>query len=217
MSDETHVFETIGKGDPRLAAELLPLVYEELHRLAVSEMAREAPGNTLQPTALVHESYLRLVGKAEKRLWDNPGHFFSAAAECMRRFLIERARSKQCQKRGGGAMRKPLEPTQAALADDAEELLALDEALCKLEKSHARLVELIKLRYFAGLTIKQAAQVIGISPRTADSDWAYARAWLLAELSGSAPCSTNFASENGRLRDASAQSSPESRIDCEKI
>jgi RNA polymerase sigma factor (TIGR02999 family) len=183
MNDLTHVFETIGRGDPRVAAELLPLVYEELHRLAVREMACEAPGNTLQPTALVHEAYLRLVGKAEKRLWDNPGHFFSAAAESMRRILIEKARSKQSQKRGGGCTRRPLEPAQVAFPEHAEESLALDEALSQLKESHPRLAELVKLRYYAGLTIKQAAQVLGISPRTADSDWAYARAWLLARLS----------------------------------
>jgi RNA polymerase sigma factor (TIGR02999 family) len=181
MSDQTHVFETIGRGDPRVANELLPLVYEELHRLAVCEMACEAPGNTLQPTALLHEAYLRLVGKGEKSLWDNPGHFFAAAAEAMRRILIEKARSKQCRKRGGDHSRQTLELTEVALPESSEDLLALDEALGKLKQSNPRLAELVNLRYFAGLTIKQAAQVIGVSARTADSDWSYARAWLLAE------------------------------------
>ncbi len=185
MSDQTRAFETIGRGDPRVAEELLPLVYQELHRLAACEMARESPGNTLQPTALVHEAYLRLVGKEKASLWDNTGHFFAAAAEAMRRILIEKARSKRSKKRGGDHARQELAPNDVALPELSEDLLALDEALGKLKQSHPRLAELVQLRYFAGLTIKQAAHVIGISPRTADSDWSYARAWLLAELSDS--------------------------------
>jgi RNA polymerase sigma factor (TIGR02999 family) len=187
MTDQTNVFKTIGRGDPRVAEELLPLVYEELRRLAVSEMACESPGHTLQPTALVHEAYLRLLGRGEKRLWDNAGHFFAAAAEAMRRILIEKARSKRCQKRGGEQARQELDLAEVALPIFSEDLLALDEALSKLEQNHPRLVQLVKLRYFAGLTIKQAAQIIGISARTADSDWSYARAWLVAELSDNGP------------------------------
>jgi len=185
MSDQTNVFETIGRGDPRLAEELLPRVYEELRRLADIAMNREAPGHTLQPTALVHEAYLRLAKDSEESLWDNTGHFFAAAAEAMRRILIEQARSKQSKKRGGELARQELASIQVALPELTEDLIALEEALDKLQQSEPRLAELVKLRYFVGLTIKQAAEVLGISPRTADSDWAYARAWLLAELSES--------------------------------
>jgi RNA polymerase sigma factor (TIGR02999 family) len=184
MSDQTRAFKSIGLGDPRVAQELLPRVYDELRRLAVRAMASESPGHTLQPTALVHEAYLRLAANEEEPQWDSSGHFFAAAAEAMRRILIEKARSKQCKKRGGGKSQQELELAEIALPERSADLLALDEALTKLEQSHPRLAELVKLRYFTGLTIKEAAQVIGVSARTADSDWFYARAWLLAELSG---------------------------------
>jgi RNA polymerase sigma factor (TIGR02999 family) len=164
----------------------LPRVYEELHRLAVSQMAREAVGHTLQPTALVHEAYLRLSREGEGRLWDNTGHFFSAAAEAMRRILIERARARQCQKRGGDRDRQTIDLLQFSLPEIPDDLLAVNEALERLEQAEPRLAELVKLRYFVGMTVKEAAEVIGVSPRTADSDWAYARAWLLAEMSGDA-------------------------------
>lgn len=183
MDDETELFEKAGQGNPRTSGELLPRVYAELRELAIGQMAREAPGNTLQATALVHEAYLRLLAQGEDHLWDNTGHFFSAAAEAMRRILIERARGKQCKKRGGEHQRQDLEPLQVELPEPAEDLLALDEALGRLEQQHPRLAELVRLRYFAGLTVKAAAEALGIAPRTADADWAYARAWLLAELS----------------------------------
>lgn len=185
MTDETNDFRPTGPADPHPAEELLPLVYDELRRLAAVELGRESPGQTLQPTALVHEAYLRLAGNTENKLWDNPGHYFSAAAEAMRRILIERARAKQCKKRGGDHTRLDFEPTGVALPEAHEDLIALDDALTRLAQTHPRLAELVKLRYFAGLTIKEAADAIGVSPRTADSDWAYARAWLLADLSES--------------------------------
>jgi RNA polymerase sigma factor (TIGR02999 family) len=183
MDTHPEICEAVDHARPRVADELLPLVYDELHRLAVREMAREHPGNTLQPTALINEVYIRLLGKGEKKLWDNSGHFFAAAAEAMRRILIEKARSKQCQKRGGLLGRKDLDSIEVSLDHDGEDLIALDEALAKLKETSPRLAELVQLRFFGGLTLKEAAVVIGISPRTADSDWSYARAWLLAELS----------------------------------
>jgi RNA polymerase sigma factor (TIGR02999 family) len=188
MSDETIALDGAGAGagpgGRRSTDELLPRVYEELHRLAVAHMAREAAGHTLQPTALVHEAYLRLSREGEDRLWDNTGHFFSAAAEAMRRILIERARARQCQKRGGDRDRQTIDLLQVSLPEIPDDLLAVNEALERLERAEPRLAELVKLRYFVGMTIKEAAEVIGVSPRTADSDWAYARAWLLAEMSG---------------------------------
>jgi RNA polymerase sigma factor (TIGR02999 family) len=179
----TRVLEAVRRGEPRAADQLLPLVYDELRRLAAARLAREGPGQTLQPTALVHEAYLRLMGPDPSRPWDGTAHFYGAAAEAMRRILIDKARSKQCQKRGGEKSRQEFDLAEVALPVRSEDLLALDESLTKLEQTHPRLVQLVKLRYFTGLTIKQAAQVIGISARTADSDWSYARAWLVAELS----------------------------------
>jgi RNA polymerase sigma factor (TIGR02999 family) len=171
-------------GDPHAAAQLLPLVYDELRKLALHKLAREKPGQTLDATALVHEVYLRLVGKPRDERWASRGHFFAAAAEAMRRILVENARRKRSRKRGGDRARQPLDPSQIAAPEVSDDLLALDEALTKLAATEPHVAELVKLRYFTGLTIKEAAEVLGISSRTADSYWAYAKAWLLAELQG---------------------------------
>ncbi len=185
MNDVTRVLAAIERGDPTAADELLPLVYDELRVLAASRLAREHPGQTLQATALVHEAYLRLVGSgagpAEVR-WEGRGHFFAAAAEAMRRILVDQARRARSQKRGGGLVRHDIDATQVATPEAPADLLALDEALTALAQTDPRLGRLVELRYFAGLTLKQAAEAIGVSPRTADSDWAYAKAFLLAEL-----------------------------------
>jgi RNA polymerase sigma factor (TIGR02999 family) len=190
MTEVTRLLSAIEQGDPQAAELLLPLVYEELRKLAARKLAHEVPGQTLQPTALVHEAYLRLVGHGEAETrWDNRAHFFAAAAEAMRRILIENARRKQTEKRGGAAARIDIDPDRLAApeAEPRDELLALDEALQMLGRPEPRLVRLVELRYFAGLTLREAAEVLGISPRTADADWAYARAWLLAELSPPEP------------------------------
>jgi RNA polymerase sigma factor (TIGR02999 family) len=182
MSEVTRVLAAIERGEPRAAEELLPLVYDELRRLAARKLAREAPGQTLQPTALVHEAYLRLVGRDEPRSFKDRGHFLAAAASAMRRILVENARRKQAGKRGGGRRRQALADL-ACPAPDAD-LLALDEALRKLAEADPQKASLVELRYFAGLTGEQAAEVLGISPTTADRHWAYARAWLRAEVRG---------------------------------
>ena len=182
MSDVTRIFERVHEGDTNAAQELLPLVYEELRKLAAASLAREAQGNTLQPTALVHEAYLRLVGDDGGRAWDGRGHFFAAAAEAMRRILVEDARRKRGLKHGGDRKRQPLDPDCVAAPEAADELLALDEALSRLAKSEPKVAELVTLRYFAGLTIPQAAAQLQVSPRTADAWWAYAKAWLQAAL-----------------------------------
>ena len=188
MSDITHILAKIESGDPAAAEQLLPLVYDELRRLAAAKLAHEKPGQTLQATALVHEAYLRLVDQTSPQQWDNQRHFFAAAAEAMRRILIERARQKRSLKRGGDQQRVELadiEPAVLPLACD--DLLGLDEALQKLEQQHPRKAELVKLRFFAGLTTAQAAQSLGISATTAENDWSYARAWLRLEMSGGRP------------------------------
>jgi RNA polymerase sigma factor (TIGR02999 family) len=185
MTDITLLLNAIEQGDPHAAERLLPLVYDELRRLAAHHLGREKPGQTLDATGLVHEAYLRLVHPGEERPWDNRGHFFAAAAEAMRRILVENARRKRARKRGGDRVRAEVDPAQLVAPEIREDLLALDEALDKLAATDPQLAELVKLRYFAGLTIKQTAAVLGISPRTADGRWAYARAWLLAELGGS--------------------------------
>jgi RNA polymerase sigma factor (TIGR02999 family) len=182
VSDVTHLLSAIEAGDPHAARELLPLVYDELRRLAAQQLAREAPGQTLDATALVHEAYLRLVGPADARRWADRGHFFAAAAQAMRRILIDSARRKLAQKRGGGLTRQPLEAVAAPGPD--EELVALDEALQKLAALDPLKARLVELRYFAGLTGEQAAAALGISPTTADRHWAYARAWLQTEVRG---------------------------------
>lgn len=182
MTDLTHLLSDVEQGDARAAEQLLPLVYDELRQLAASRLAREKPGQTLQATALVHEAYLRLVDGGNGRRWASRGHFFAAAAEAMRRILVESARRKQSLKHGGGRERVGLEPIEIAAPEIPDDLLALDEALTQLAATDPQAAELVKLRYFAGFTIKEAAEVLGVSPRTADLIWAYARAWLLQKL-----------------------------------
>jgi RNA polymerase sigma factor (TIGR02999 family) len=185
MSDVTQLLSAIRDGDPGAANQLLPLVYDELRRLAAQKLAHENPGQTLQPTALVHEAYLRLVGAENlPSEWEGRGHFFAAAAEAMRRILVESARRKRRRKHGGSRTRQALDPDQVAAREVSEDLLALDEALTKLAASDPRVAQLVQLRYFGGLTIKQAAEVLDISTRTANADWAYARSWLLAAIRG---------------------------------
>jgi len=184
MSDVTQILSAIQQGEPHAAEQLLPLVYTELRRLAAEKMAQEKPGQTLEATALVHEAYLRLVDVEKAQHFNSRGHFFAAAAEAMRRILVENARRKRRQKRGGGLVRRDLDTECLAAPEVSEDLLALNEALDKLAASEPHVAELVKLRYFAGLTVQQAADLLGVSPRTADSWWAYARAWLLAELQG---------------------------------
>ncbi len=183
MTDVTRILQAIEQGDTRAVDELLPLVYEELRLLAAQKLSRESPGQTLQATALVHEAYLRLVG-TEDQSWDNKGHFFKAAAEAMRRILVERARRKKNLKNGGEYERIALEIV--TVIDESESsvdhLLAVDEALEKLSRKDRVKAELVKLRYFAGLTGKQAAKVLGISSATADRYWKYARCWLRFEI-----------------------------------
>jgi RNA polymerase sigma factor (TIGR02999 family) len=182
MSDITPILSAIEQGDPHAAAQLLPLVYDELRRLAAQRLSQEKPGQTLEATGLVHEAYLRLVGTDEEKRWDNRGHFFAAAAEAMRRILVENARRKRSGKHGGGMVRQDLDEIHLAAPELCEDLLALDEALERLAQKDAVKAELVKLRHFAGLTVDQAAQALGISPATADRYWAYARAWLHAEI-----------------------------------
>jgi RNA polymerase sigma factor (TIGR02999 family) len=183
MSDVTRILTAIERGDVQAADELLPIVYEELRLLAAQLLSRERPGQTLQATALVHEAYLRLVG-SEDEGWQGRRHFFGAAAEAMRRILVDSARRKKSAKRGGSWHRVSLtEVDLAAPAPPSADILALDEALSKLAQTAPRQAELVKLRYFAGLTTAQAADVLGVSCPTADRDWAYARSWLYVELS----------------------------------
>jgi RNA polymerase sigma factor (TIGR02999 family) len=183
MSDVTRILNAIGGGDSKAAEELLPLVYEELRKLAASRMANEAPGQTLQPTALVHEAWLRLVGKDNPQ-FEGRGHFFAAAAEAMRRILIERARQKLSLKRGAGARRVNLEELEVAVMADDDTLLAVDEAMTKLAKEDPGAAEFIKLRFFGGFTTEEAAQILGIHERTARRHWRFARGWLYQELRG---------------------------------
>jgi RNA polymerase sigma factor (TIGR02999 family) len=191
MNDVTRVLSAIAHGDARGAEQLLPLVYDELRRLAAQRLARETPGQTLQATALVHEAYLRLVGGAPSLDWDGRRHFFTAAAEAMRRILIDRARHKQTGKAGGGRRRLDLDDIEPALDEgDGDRLLALDEALRQLEAEDPRKAELVKLRFFAGFTAEQAAAALGVSLSTAEKDWVYARSWLrvaIDRMSGDRP------------------------------
>jgi RNA polymerase sigma factor (TIGR02999 family) len=187
MSEVTHVLCAIEQGDAHAAAHLLPLVYDELRKLAAQRLALEKPGQTLQPTALVHEAYLRLVEGAHAPHWNSRGHFFTAAAQAMRRILVENARRKRRLKRGGGAARQELQESNLVAPDVPDDLVALDEALAQLALVDPRAAELVNLRYFAGLTIPQAAEVLGVAPRTADFLWAYARAWLLRKIEGDQP------------------------------
>jgi RNA polymerase sigma factor (TIGR02999 family) len=184
MSDVTQILEQIQHGDRRAAADLLPLVYAELRRLAAAQLAREKPGQTLNATALVHEAYLRLVGPADEERWQSRGHFFAAAAEAMRHILVDIARRKGRKKREGERVRLSLDAVEPAAAAPYDDLLALDEALTRLAGVDPAAAELVNLRYFAGLTIPQAAEALGIGARSADRLWAYARAWLRDALSG---------------------------------
>jgi RNA polymerase sigma factor (TIGR02999 family) len=184
MSDVSRVIGSIEEGDPNAAEKLLPLVYDELRRLAAQRLAQEAPGQTLQATALVHEAYLRLVGGGSGQHWSGRGHFFAAAGEAMRRILIERARTKRRQKRGGGARRLEFDERLLPLEDRAAELLAVDEALEKLEQHDPHAAALVKLRYFAGFEHQQAAQLLGLSRRAGDRLWLLARTWLFQALGG---------------------------------
>ena len=181
LSDVTRILEAAQQGDPTAADQLLPLVYEELRRLAAHRMANEAAGHTLQPTALVHEAWLRLVGDENKK-WDGRAHFFGAAAEAMRRILIERARHKRAARHGGGQQRVDLQEVDLASPSRDDQLLAVSDALNKLAELHKVEAELVKLRYFVGMTNEEAAEVLGISPRTAKYYWTHARAWLYREI-----------------------------------
>jgi RNA polymerase sigma factor (TIGR02999 family) len=183
MSEVTRILSQIEDGDPSPSSELLPLVYEELRKLAAARLRNEKPDQTLQATALVHEAYLRLVDVENQRRWDSRGHFFAAAAESMRRILVENARKKQAKKRSGNRHRVDLDQIALAIAAPCDDVLALNEALEKLEAKHKLKAEVVKLRFFAGLTIPQVAQALGISTSTADNYWAYARAWLRVEIS----------------------------------
>lgn len=187
MSDVTQILDQIQQGDPSASERLWPLVYDELRKLAAAKLAQEKPGQTLQATSLVHEAYLRLVGSQNEYAWDNRGHFFTAAAEAMRRILIDQARRKQSQKRGGELQRLCWDEVSPTFAQDertADELLMLDEALTLLEAEDPAKAKLVKLRYFAGLTLEEASASLGISVATAKRHWIYARAWLFGKIAG---------------------------------
>jgi RNA polymerase sigma factor (TIGR02999 family) len=181
MPDVTQLLDAAAAGDRKAAAALLPLVYDELRALAAARMAEERVGHTLDATALVHEAYLRLVGPAGSR-WDGRGHFYAAAAEAMRRILVDHARTRAAAKRGGAVQRVPLGDDGPAAPEAGFDLLALDEALTKLAAADPQAAALVNLRYFAGLTVPQAADSLGVSPRSADRLWAFAKAWLYREL-----------------------------------
>lgn len=182
MSEVTRILSAIEQGDAHAAGQLLPLVYDELRKLAAQKLLHEKPGQTLQATALVHEAYVRLVGSDREKSWDNRGHFFAAAAEAMRRILLNRARDKGAQKRGGGWQRIDLDRIAAADQASDAEVIAVDEALERLAHENPPCAELIKLRFFAGLTMEEAAAALGIAPRTAHRYWVFARAWLFDAL-----------------------------------
>jgi RNA polymerase sigma factor (TIGR02999 family) len=182
MSEVTHILSAIEGGDSHAAEQLLPLVYDELRRLAAQKLAQEKPGQTLEATALVHEAYLRLVDVEKAQHWDSRGHFFAAAAEAMRRILIDQARRKQRPKHGGGRNRISLDQVLCLAEGPKDDLLALDGALEKLAREEPAKAELVKLHYFAGLSLEEVSRVLGISPRTAKRHWAYARAWLYAAI-----------------------------------
>jgi RNA polymerase sigma factor (TIGR02999 family) len=197
MNDVTQILSAIECGNPRAAEQLLPLVYDELRRLAAQRMACEPPGLTLQATALVHEAYLRLVDTEKVQSWDSRGHFFAAAAEAMRRILVEAARRRKRQKRGGGRARAELLEADLAVDDPPDEVLAIDEALARLAAEDPRAAELVKLRYFAGLSIEDAAQALELSRATAYRHWVYARAWVRCEVLGE-PDQAEADEESGR-------------------
>jgi RNA polymerase sigma factor (TIGR02999 family) len=189
MSDVTQILSAIERGDPHAAEQLLPLVYDELRKLAAQRLAQEKPGQTLQATALVHEAYLRLVDVDRPQHWAGRGHFFAAAAEAMRRILIDNARRKHRPKHGGNRRRKAGDVAAPRPAMPPEDLLALDEALDKLAEEEPAKAELVKLRFFAGLTMPEVAEALGISLATAERHWTYARTWLYAELKEAAEAS----------------------------
>jgi len=182
MSDVTVILNRAVQGDPKAAEELLPLVYQELRRLAALKMANEAPGHTLQPTALVHEAYLRLAGSNQPQQWDGRAHFFGAAAQAMRRILVDRAREKQALKRGGNLKRVDIDAVELPSPMSDDELLALDEALDRLATVDTRAAEMVKLCFYVGLSQEEAARELGVSVSTAERVWAFARAWLLREV-----------------------------------
>jgi len=187
MSEVTRILSAIEQGNPQAAELLLPLVYDELRKLAAQKLAQEKPGQTLQATALVHEAYMRLVSDDSRQPWDNRGHFFAAAAEAMRRILIDRAREKLSEKRGGDRRRLDIDSLDLATTAAPDQLLAIDEALAKLALCDPAAARLVELRYFAGLTVDQAGKALGISTATAYRHWNYARAWLHGELQEGAP------------------------------
>jgi RNA polymerase sigma factor (TIGR02999 family) len=182
VNELTKILSAIQRGDPRAASDLLPLVYDELRTLASQRLASEKPGQTLQPTALVHEAYLRLMGAEQAQPWNSTGHFFAAAAEAMRRILIENARHKSAEKAGGGWQRLELIDVELGVDTSADDLFAVDEALERFAIDHPRAARLLHLRFFLGHTMEQAATLLGLDPRTAYRDWVYARAWLRREL-----------------------------------
>jgi RNA polymerase sigma factor (TIGR02999 family) len=184
MSDVTRILSEIERGEPHASEKLLPLVYDELRKLAASRLAKESAGQTLQATALVHEAYLRLVDPHEQERWESRGHFFAAAAEAMRRILVDGARRKQSQKRGGGRRRVEIDIPDHEPAPPLDDLVALDDALKKLAALDARKAKLVELRFFSGLTTQQAAEALRVSVATAERDWTFARAWLRREMSG---------------------------------
>jgi RNA polymerase sigma factor (TIGR02999 family) len=187
MTNVTEILSAIERGERGAAAELLPLVYGELRQLAARHVAKELPGQTLNATALVHEAYIRLVGESDRRQWDNRGHFFAAAAEAMRRILVEAARRRLSQKRGGTLKRHEINELDIPLQKPAEEVVAVSEALDELGSVKAEAAELVKLRYFGGFEMREIASILSIAPRTADNLWAYARAWLAVRLADREP------------------------------
>jgi RNA polymerase sigma factor (TIGR02999 family) len=186
VNEVTRILSDLAQGDAQAAGRLWPLVYDELRKLAAARMAEETPGNTLDATALVHEAYLRLVGPDGAPRWDSRGHFFAAAAQAMRRILVESARRKRREKHGGGRKRVQMDAAQLAAQDPRDDLVALDAALTRLAAKDPQAATLVELRHFTGLSVAEASQALGISPRTADRIWAFARAWLYRELSGTA-------------------------------
>jgi len=182
MSDVTRILSQIDQGDPAATEQLLPLVYQELRQLAATKLAQEKPGQTLQATALVHDAYLKLVGPKSTQHWNSRGHFFAAAAEAMRRILVDQARRRNAGKRGGGAINEPLQESAIEAPRDSDELLAIDDVLDRLSEIDPEAANLVKLRFFVGLNMGEAAEALGISVRTAQDVWAYARAWLHQKL-----------------------------------
>jgi RNA polymerase sigma factor (TIGR02999 family) len=183
----TRLLNEAGTGDPAAARDLLPLVYKQLRAMAARRMRQERPDQTLQATALVHEAYLRLVDEADVQKWDNRWHFFAAAGDAMRRILVDNARRRAALKRGGGARRVSLDNVELSIGDPPDDMVALDEALTKFTTTHPEKAQLVNLRYFAGLSMEQAAEAMGISDRTARRNWAYARAWLFSHITSDRP------------------------------